>query len=116
MSIQSRTFRGKGTKKRPIARNVGIVLIFVIFIAPILWMLLASFKSNVDIHDSSKAFFFQPTLENYGTVFNQAEYGKYIWNSFFVATLATLFSLVLAVPAAYSMSRFTMNRSAMRSE
>jgi len=94
-------------------RGVGLVAVVVTFVAPLLWMLLASFKTNVDIYDPSKIFAFAPTLENYSTVFGQADYGAYIWNSFFVAFVATVLSLVLAVPAAYSMSRFVMGRSAM---
>lgn len=94
-------------------RTVGLVAVVVTFVAPLLWMLLASFKTNVDIYDPSKFFAFAPTLENYGTVFGQADYGAYIWNSFFVAFVATVLSLILAVPAAYSMSRFVMGKSAM---
>lgn len=94
-------------------RGVGLIAVVVTFVAPLMWMLLASFKTNVDIYDPSKFFAFAPTLENYGTVFGQADYGAYIWNSFFVAFVATVLSLVLAVPAAYSMSRFVMGRSAM---
>jgi len=106
------------TRKRPrkpgsIGRGIGIAVILITFIAPLLWMLAASFKSNVDIYDSSKTFTFTPTLQNYDTVFGQAQYGSYIWNSFYVAAMATVLSLVLAVPAAYAMSRFVMNRSAM---
>ena len=96
-----------------IGRGLGIAAIVITFVAPLLWMLSASFKTNVDIYDSSKAIFFSPTLDNYHTVFAQAQYAKYIWNSFFVSLVATLLSLVLAVPAAYSMSRFSMKRSAM---
>ncbi len=96
-----------------VGRVVGLVAVVFTFVAPLLWMLLASFKTNVDIYDSSKAFVFSPTLDNYATVFGQADYGAYIWNSFFVAFVATVLSLVLAVPAAYSMSRFVMGKSAM---
>ncbi|RQP10765.1 MAG: carbohydrate ABC transporter permease [Microbacteriaceae bacterium] len=84
------------------------------FLGPIVWMVLASFKYNVQIYDSSKAIFFEPTLDNYGTVFDprRGNYLVYIWNSFFIAFMATALSLVLAVPAAYAMSRFVMNKSA----
>jgi multiple sugar transport system permease protein len=82
-------------------------------LAPLLWMLLASFKTNVDIYDASKALFFRPTLDNYGKVLKQANYGQFIFNSFWVAFASTAVSLVLGVPAAYSMSRFSMNRSAL---
>ncbi|MCR2812945.1 carbohydrate ABC transporter permease [Microbacterium sp. zg.Y1090] len=94
-------------------RTVGLVAVVVTFVAPLMWMLLASFKTNVDIYDPSKSFVFTPTLGNYATVFGQANYAAYIWNSLFVAFVATVLSLLLAVPAAYSMSRFVMGKSAM---
>ncbi|WP_435746167.1 carbohydrate ABC transporter permease [Microbacterium sp. PMB16] len=103
-------------KKFPLpsaGRFVGLALVVVGLVAPLAWMLLASFKTNVDIYDPSKLFTFTPTLANYDTVFGQANYGSYIWNSFFVAFVATVLSLLLAVPAAYSMSRFSMGKSAM---
>ena len=98
-----------------VGRFVGLALIVLAFLGPIVWMVLASFKHNVQIHDASKAFIFDPTLTNYGTVFDprRGNYLVYIWNSFFVAFMATALSLVLAVPAAYAMSRFIMNKSAM---
>lgn len=95
-----------------VGRFVGLALVVFAFVAPLFWMVLASFKTNVDIYDPSKFFNFMPTLANYATVFGQANYAAYIWNSFFVAFCATVLSLVLAVPAAYSMSRFVMGKSA----
>jgi multiple sugar transport system permease protein len=98
-----------------VGRFIGLALIVLAFLGPIVWMVLASFKLNVQIYDAGQAFIFDPTLENYGTVFDpsRGNYLVYIWNSFFVAFMATALSLVLAVPAAYAMSRFLMNRSAM---
>lgn len=96
-----------------VARWVGIVVVVFVFLAPLVWMLLASLKTNVDIYDPSKAFAFTPTLENYETVFAQSDFGRFVWNSFFVSAVATGLSLVLAVPAAYSMSRFLMKKSSM---
>ncbi|SDT12337.1 carbohydrate ABC transporter permease [Microterricola viridarii] len=100
--------------KRPydVFRAVMLVLIVLTFVAPIAWMVLASLKTNVDIYDSSKSFIFEPTLQNYGTVFGQANYLEYIFNSFWVGFASTGLSLLLGVPAAYSMSRFVMNKSA----
>ncbi|MCM3657851.1 carbohydrate ABC transporter permease [Agromyces mediolanus] len=117
MTTKSLTIAGAPRRRKfpwpTFGRAVGLTAVVVTFVAPLAWMLLASFKTNVDIYDSSKMFAFLPTLDNYGTVFGQANYGAYIWNSFFVAFVATVLSLVLAVPAAYSMSRFVMGRSAM---
>ncbi len=98
-----------------VGRIVGLTLIILAFLGPIAWMLMASFKTNVQIYDATKSFIFDPTLDNYGTVFDprRGNYLLYIWNSFFVAFTATALSLVLAVPAAYAMARFVMGRSAM---
>ncbi|GAA5150387.1 carbohydrate ABC transporter permease [Microbacterium pseudoresistens] len=108
--VQRRRPRGRGYKT---FRVIMLVLVAVTFLAPILWMLLASFKTNVDIYNPGAAFVFSPTTKNYDTVFGQADYIQFIWNSFFVAAVATVLSLLLAVPAAYSMSRFVMKKSAV---
>ncbi|HEX5428647.1 MAG TPA: carbohydrate ABC transporter permease [Pedococcus sp.] len=97
----------------PSFRVVALVVVVLALIAPLVWMVLASFKTNVDIYDTGKALFFHPTIENYTKVLKQANYGQYIFNSFWVAFVSTAVSLVLGVPAAYSMSRFAMNRSAL---
>lgn len=96
-----------------VLRTVLITVIVVFLMAPLLWMVLASFKTNVDIYDASKALIFTPTLDNYTTVLQQANYGQYILNSAWVAVAATALSLLLGVPAAYAMSRFGMSRSAL---
>ncbi len=102
------------TKTRPysVFRVVMLTIIVLTFIAPIVWMFLASLKTNVDIYDSSKSFIFTPTLDNYGTVFGRANYFEYILNSFWIGFASTGLSLLLGVPAAYSMSRFVMKKSA----
>jgi multiple sugar transport system permease protein len=109
------TFRKRPLQWTTVGRFVALALIVLAFLGPIVWMVLASFKLNVQIYDPTKAFIFDPTLENYGTVFDprRGNYLVYIWNSFYVAFMATALSLVLAVPAAYAMSRFIMNKSAM---
>lgn len=94
-------------------RAVALAVVVLALVAPLIWMVAASFKTNVDIYDSSKALFFTPTLDNYGTVLQQANYVQFIGNSLWVAFAATLLSLLLGVPAAYSMSRFNMKKSAL---
>ena len=96
-----------------IFRAVALVVVVLTLVAPLVWMVAASFKTNVDIYDSAKALIFTPTLDNYGTVLQQANYVQFIGNSLWVAFAATLLSLVLGVPAAYSMSRFNMKKSAL---
>jgi multiple sugar transport system permease protein len=96
-----------------IFRTVALIVVVVVFIAPLLWMLVASFKTNVDIYDAGKSFAFTPTLANYATVLSRNNYFTFIFNSFWVAFWSTVLSLILGAPAAYAMSRFTMQRSAL---
>ncbi|MGW4500742.1 carbohydrate ABC transporter permease [Micromonospora sp. NPDC004336] len=101
--------------RRPykIFRTVALTLVVLALMAPLIWMIAASFKTNVDIYDTDKAFAFSPTLDNYTNVLQQANYVQFIGNSLWVALAATVLSLLLGVPAAYSMSRFNMKKSAL---
>jgi multiple sugar transport system permease protein len=96
-----------------IFRVVALTLTVLLFIAPLVWMFIASLKTNVDIYDASKTLFFTPTLDNYDNVLSRNNYFGFIFNSFWVALLSTVFSLLIGVPAAYAMSRFAMHRSAL---
>lgn len=101
------------TKVYPVVRGILIVLVILIFVLPLAWMVMASFKTNVDINDTSKTFLFDPVLSNYTNVFGNANYGQFVFNSFWVALWATGLSLLLGVPAAFAMSRFNMQKSAL---
>lgn len=101
------------TKAYTSFRFVMIAIVLAVFVAPLLWMLLSSFKQNVDIQDTSKTFTFAPTLDNYFEVFQRDDYLNFVFNSFWIAACATVLSLILGVPAAYAMSRFNLRKSAL---
>jgi len=88
------------------ARALGILAVVIAFIAPLIWMLLASLKTNLEIIDPSRTFSFTPTLKNFETVFGAQAFGPIILNSIVVGTGATLLALVIGVPAAYGIARF----------
>ncbi len=94
-------------------RTLALVAVVLLLLAPLVWMVSASLKTTVDIFDPGKTVFFRPTLANYSEVLRQANYVEFILNSFWVAFAATVLSALLGVPAAYAMSRFTMQRSAL---
>jgi len=73
---------------------------------PIYWMVLTSLQSRSTILDTTPTFLpFDPTLSNYVTVFVENSFLTYLTNSFIVATAAVTISVVIGVPAAYSLSR-----------
>ncbi len=112
-SLQPKRRKPLGSRVYQAFRAVALAVIVLAFVVPLLWMLLASFKTNVDIHDVTKSFVFHPILDNYVSVLGRDNYGGFVWNSFVVAFCATVISLIIGVPAAYSMSRFAMRRSAL---
>lgn len=94
-----------------VARFVGILLVVLAFLAPLIWMLAASFKSNLEIIDPSRTFDFVPTLNNYETVFGAQAFGPFIVNSFIVGTGSTLIALLVGVPAAYGIARYRIKNA-----
>lgn len=85
----------------------GIVLV-VLF--PFLWMLSSSFKSQADIVSWPPKIFFSPTLKNYYRVFAEQDFLKYFINSAIVGGVSVGLSLIIGLPAAYSIARFRQQR------
>ena len=75
---------------------------------PILWMVGASLKRPEEMLMSVASLLpASPTLEHYRRVWTMTLMPRYVANSFLVAGLATLASLVVSVPAGYVLARFT---------
>jgi multiple sugar transport system permease protein len=91
----------------------AVVVISLVVLFPFLWMLSSSFKTQVDIIAWPPKFVFTPTLQNYQRVFGEQDFVKYFFNSTLVGSLSVGLSLVLGLPAAYSISRYTQRRLAM---
>ena len=78
---------------------------------PIAWMLLTSVKTEIEAVATTPSLIFTPTLENYITVQERADYLKFALNSVVVSFGSTLLALALAVPAAYGMAFFPTKRT-----
>ena len=105
-------------RPRRVALAVGhraLILFFTLFaIFPFYWMLVTSFKQNSDLYvGASNAqhnpFIFNqpPTLDHLRTLFGQTLYPTWLFNTLFVGILVVAITLLLAVPAAYSLARLT---------
>ena len=72
---------------------------------PILWMVLTSFKTELEAFTDPPSFlFFQWTTENYATVQERSDYFHHALNSVIIAGGSTLLAALIAVPAAWSMA------------
>ena len=74
------------------------------------WMILTGLKTGVQNISYPPEFIFVPTLENFRAVFQQYNFFRYLMNSLVIATLATGISLVLGLPAAYSIAKYRQNK------
>jgi multiple sugar transport system permease protein len=83
---------------------LAAILLAVCF--PIIWMVLASFKTQVQIQSTKNLFVFVPTLRNYPAVFKHYNFFKPILNSFIVAAGSTLIGLFIGLPASYAIARY----------
>jgi multiple sugar transport system permease protein len=97
-------------EKQPLGKSilthVGVYLSLFLFLIPFLWMVLASFKTQEQILDTSQLLSFTPSLDNYVNVFTQYAFLDFIWNSFLVALGSTLLGLLLGLPAAYAIAKY----------
>lgn len=93
---------------RPIRVVLHLVLaIFSILMAlPFLWMILSSFKPLDEIFITPpKLFPMDPTIQNYQTAFGTGSFYTSFFNSFYIATIITVVSLVTCAMAAYAFAR-----------
>jgi len=81
-----------------------VVAIWMLF--PIYWMLTVSIQpQEVIMNWPPKFLFFTPVLEHYVALFTEQSFGRYLLNSLIVAVGAVSISVIIGVPAAYSLSR-----------
>jgi multiple sugar transport system permease protein len=103
-----------------IGRTVNDVLFYggaIVLCAPPLfvfvWMILTGLKTGVQNISYPPLFVFTPTLENFRAVFEQYNFFQYLMNSLIIATLATVTSLILGLPAAYSIAKYRQGKIGM---
>jgi multiple sugar transport system permease protein len=98
-----------GKKNRYVKLIIIILLVFGALFSgfPILWMILSSFKPNVEI------FSWPPTwissnfsFDAYKAIFNSPERVRFFGNSYFISLTVVVCTLVISILASYSFSRF----------
>lgn len=86
------------------ASVLAVLVIFLMYLLPLVLVLASSFKTNEQIANDPLGVFFSPTLEAYQAVVNPALWTA-IRNSLIITALATVTTLVCAVPLAYALTR-----------
>ncbi|MGJ8583828.1 MAG: carbohydrate ABC transporter permease [Marinosulfonomonas sp.] len=91
---------------------VFLVVLLIFAVAPMIWMLITSFKSQFAALKYPPEFIPQnPNLEQYERLLSPKndvgrQFLRYMLNSIYVSTATTIFGVAVAVPAAYAFARF----------
>lgn len=84
------------------ALTAGLVLLWLF---PIYWIFLTSFKTPLLINEKTPVFWFSPTLENYRHLFDEFRFARVLTNSLVITASTTFVVIVLALLAAYALGR-----------
>ena len=83
-----------------------LILLAVSIIVPVLWVFMASIKQNSEFYGNPWALPLGFYWQNFVNAWTTAKMGDYMLNSVLVTALALAILLVVALPAAYCLSRF----------
>ncbi len=88
-----------------------VLTVFSILLGfPFYWMFITSFKQNPDLYDlKNNPFIFnqKPTLEHLKLLFEETLFLRWLGNTLFAGIFVVAITLLLAVPAAYALTRLT---------
>ena len=91
--------------------HFGILAAFIAFSAfPFYWMLITTFKQTRDLLNADHnpfVFHDPPTLEHLQILFMETQFGQWLLNTVFVGVVVVGITLMLAIPAGYSLARLT---------
>ncbi|MEM7212321.1 MAG: carbohydrate ABC transporter permease [Pseudomonadota bacterium] len=85
---------------------VGAWIVALLMFFPIFWLILTSFKTELQAIAVPPKLVFSPTLENYTLVEERTDYLRYAWSSVVTSFGGTALAMLIAIPSAYSMAFF----------
>ncbi|UQX05139.1 carbohydrate ABC transporter permease [Streptomyces sp. RerS4] len=88
-----------------VAKNVGALLLALVFVFPVYWMFSSSLKPSSEILAKDPVFVFTPTLENFDKATGVDNFWTYVTNSLVVTVGAVLLALLVALAASFAIAR-----------
>jgi|TARA_B110000971_G_scaffold76402_1_gene78460 multiple sugar transport system permease protein len=83
--------------------------ILLIWILPLIWSVFVSLKSEIEVMAYPPNIFFEPTLNNFrDAISGSLSIVSELADSLIIATITTTLTLVLSIPAAYSLARLNL--------
>src|SRR5690606_19012239 len=95
-----------GPERGSLLHYAVLTLLALVCLLPLVMMLLASLKTEVQIFDTRWSWFFVPTMDNYRAVVEEGNIDRYLANSLKISIVSTLLTLMLGTMCAYALARF----------
>lgn len=86
-------------------KYAGMVLLALIVIFPFVWMVILSFRSDVEIFSNPLGFPTQWHVENYLTAFKKIDFPLFAKNTFIIAISAVLMEVVFHFMSSFAITR-----------
>lgn len=90
---------------------VALATLAIVIIVPVAWVFMASVKQNSEFYGNPWALPAGLYWQNFVDAWNSASMGSYMINSVLVTAMALGILLIVALPAAYCLSRFKFKGS-----
>src|SRR5215472_14003005 len=102
--VQPQMFAGLAPSARRAFFALALTGICLLFAFPVLWLILTSLRPESGVYYVHRGT--ELTLGNFATVLRDERIAEAFINSFVIATLATVLSLMVTVSSGYMLSRF----------
>ncbi|WP_152391961.1 carbohydrate ABC transporter permease [Paenibacillus guangzhouensis] len=89
-----------------------LITLAILIIVPVAWVFIASIKQDAEFYGNPWTFPEGIYLTNFADAWQKAQMGSYMLNSVIVTVIALGLLLVIALPAAYVLSRFKFKGNA----
>jgi multiple sugar transport system permease protein len=108
--LTSLALSGASRKLRlgPRIRVAAGILACIIFLFPVFWMVLSSFKAQREIFTVPPTLFFTPTLQHYFEYMQRADISRRIVNTIIVAFGSGVISIIAGGMAGYALARIRL--------
>ena len=86
---------------------VGLLVGLVFTLFPVFWIFISSVKTNTEVFAYPPSFIPENfTLSAYFNIFNDEDKLRFFFNSYFIAIIVTILTLLISILSGYSFSRF----------
>jgi len=97
--------KGMSKRDRLTIKYVLLVILCALFLIPLILLVRITIITEADLFTRPPVLFFKPTLQAYSFVLKRGVFVSCLLNSLIVASSVTFVSIIVSLPAAYSLAR-----------